>query len=305
MPKNQYETVLLGVHTSIAGSIEKSIYRAEELHINVMQIFTKSNRQWNAKPLTEQDIQDFKTKLAKSSIQDVIVHASYLINIGASDKRVEQTSMISLIDELQRCNQLNIKYLVLHPGSNKIKTQKEALNQVIKNINISLEKTTGDTILTLENMAGQGNSLCSSFEQLGYIIQNIEQQHRIGICFDTCHAYAAGYDFSNHILYDAMWREFDEKIGLSFLKVVHLNDSKKILGSRVDRHESITKGKIAQQAFNLIINDSKLIRIPKILETPIERPKDYEKDLEVLINMINEENSYFLTNNPLQYYKKK
>jgi deoxyribonuclease IV len=290
MVKKLEQMLLLGAHMSIAGGFRLAIKRAESIHATCLQIFTKSNKQWSAKDLTYNEIEQFKQSVRSSTIiQDVIAHASYLINLGSPDKSIEQKSVHALAVELLRCQALGIPYLVIHPGAHLNSSVKECLDQISDNINIILEENPGDTSILLENTAGQGTTICYTFEHLAIIYNNIFQKERVGFCFDTCHAFAAGYDFSTPKTYQDMWRLFDKKLGLNNLKVIHVNDSKRELGSNIDRHEHIGKGKIGLSAFKLLFNDKNFFGIPKILETP--RKDDsllgYAHDMETIYGLLN------------------
>jgi deoxyribonuclease-4 len=290
---------LLGTHVSTAGGFYKSAIMGMEIGCTAIQIFTKSNRQWRAKDIQEEDVLMFRQHLASCKIQYVAAHASYLINICSPDINTQAKSISALKIEVERCFKLGIKDLVLHPGSKKHMSEELALEQASKNINTVLESTTGTRIL-LETMAGQGSSVGHKFEQLAKIISKVEQQDRIGVCFDTCHAFAAGYDFSTINKYNDMWDHFDNVVGLEKLGLIHLNDSKKELGSKVDRHEHIGKGEIGVIAFKAIMNDLRLIRVPKILETPKEGDlKEDQRNLFFLINLLKKENLKYLTDTNL------
>lgn len=271
---------LLGAHISIAGGLDKAIDRAEVLGIDCMQIFTKSNRSWNAKPLCLDGAKAFKSRLENSNIKEVIVHASYLINVASEKKSVEERSRAALIDELNRCSQLGIRNLVLHPGNRGGNTEDAGINKIALNINKALEQTESTKIL-LENMAGQGSSTAHSFENIAKIYEKIEDKDRVGACFDTCHAFAAGYDLKDN--YEKIILQFDEIVGLEKLIAVHLNDSKKPLGSKVDRHENIGKGFLTEKAFKNIMLDKRLANKIKILETPI---KESEQEYAAEINRL-------------------
>lgn len=286
MKKHQ---LLLGAHISIAGGYEKAFARAESINCTVMQIFTKSNRQWHAKRITPEEANLFCATNNTSSIAITITHATYLINIGSPDKETRNKSINGLIDELERCAILNIPYLVLHPGSSTTSTIETCLENIISSLDSALSHVKNDVVILLEIMAGQGSTVCYTFEQLAYILNNSAHKKKLGICFDTCHAFAAGYDFRTAQSYKAMWENFDAIIGLEYLKAIHLNDSKKELNSRVDRHEEIGKGHIGQTAFKLIMNDDRLFDVPKILETPKDDLIDYEKNMEFLKSLLSEE----------------
>jgi deoxyribonuclease IV len=278
-------SLLLGAHMSISGKIELAIERGESIGCTAIQIFTKSNRQWHAKPLTEDETDAFKKAWKSSSIRSVIAHASYLINIGSANEELEQKSVAALKLEMERCTALGVPYLVLHPGSHTNTNLELCIDRISKNINKLLANTSHCTIL-LENMAGQGSSIGGTFEQLAQIIKHVDDKKRIGICFDTCHAFAAGYDFRTKKTYNAMWETFDTLIGLNKLKAIHINDSQKDVGSRVDRHTNIGKGKIGLTAFELLLKDPRFTDIPKVLETPKKDLIDDKKNMETLISLL-------------------
>ncbi len=282
------QPLLLGAHISIAGGIELAYERGESIGCTAIQIFTKSNRQWHAPKLTTETIERTLIAQKKSSIQTTIAHASYLINLGAADSTTQKKSIASLIMELQRCQELAIPHLVLHPGSRATVNETTCLNQISDSLNTILSQTPGSVKILIENMAGQGSSVCHSFEQIGYLLNQSDFKDRLGVCLDTCHAFAAGYDFTTDSGYQMMWQEFNTHIGLHNLHTIHLNDSKKECGSRIDRHEDIGKGKMGLHAFKLLINDAKLAHIPKILETPQSTLQDHARNIEVIKNLINQ-----------------
>lgn len=278
-------SLLLGAHMSIAGEISLAIDRGESIGCTAIQIFTKSNRQWHAKTITSDQAASFKKAYQDSSIQSVIVHAAYLINIGSPDQETEKKSIHALEIEINRCTDLGIPYIVLHPGSHSNTDEESCLARISANID-KLLSTTSDCTILLETMAGQGSSVGHTFEQLAQIIKHSEHKRRIGVCFDTCHAFAAGYDFRTEKTYNLMWEQFDKIIGINKLKAMHINDSQKDLGSRVDRHADIGKGKIGLKAFELLLNDSRFFDIPKVLETPRDDLADYKRNLETLMDLI-------------------
>lgn len=280
-------SILLGSHMSIAGGLEKSLYRGASIGCTAIQIFSHSNRQWIIKDITIDQINQFEQAKKDTNIYDIIVHASYLINLGSKTLETRKKSLDALDKELIRCEQLNIPYLVLHPGSGTQDTR-ACCNQIIESINELFQQKKYKTTLLLENMAGQGSSVGTTFEQLGYMINNIDYKN-VGVCFDTCHAYAAGYDFSTQEKYETMWKEFNSYVGLDKVKAIHMNDSKKPCGSRVDRHEHIGKGLVGLSSFELIMNDPNFQHIPKILETP--KSDDLHEDLinmNILKNLVKE-----------------
>jgi deoxyribonuclease-4 len=278
--------LLFGAHMSIAGEISLAIERGESIGCTAIQIFTKSNRQWKAKELATQDTNAFKAAWYNSSIKSVITHATYLINIGSPNNELAEKSVMALTEELNRCNDLSIPYLVLHPGSHSNTDVNECLKRISANLDRSLEKSNSKTSILLETMAGQGTGVGHTFEQIATIIESSHHKSKIGVCFDTCHAFAAGYDFRTKTTYKNMWENFDKTIGLHKLHAIHVNDSKGGLGSRVDRHADIGEGKIGLEAFKLLFNDPRFVAIPKVLETPRATIEDYEKNMAVVRSLI-------------------
>ncbi|MCX5925533.1 MAG: deoxyribonuclease IV [Candidatus Dependentiae bacterium] len=282
----QKKTLLLGAHMSISGGFEKAIQRGESIGCTAIQIFTKSNRQWHAQKITNEQALLFKQTMTSSTIKIVIAHATYLINLGSPQKSVAEKSVLALVQELARCDQLDIPYLVLHPGSHLESGESICIKQIIENIDSALEQAQSNTMLLLETMAGQGTSVCYRFEDIATIINSSKNPTKIGVCFDTCHVFAAGYDFRDPETYKAMWLQFDAIVGYEKLKVIHLNDSKKDLGMHVDRHENIGKGKIGLNAFRLIINDKNLASVPKILETPKTTLEDDRNNISIIEKLV-------------------
>jgi len=277
----------LGAHMSIAGGLFKAIESGDEINCESIQIFTKSNRQWAAKPLTEEDIKSFKEKRKKiKNIWPIFSHTSYLINLGAHNPETLQKSIDSMEIEINRAESLGLEYIVLHPGTATGKeegeTEEDALKRIANNLNILFKKTSEyKSIVCLETMAGQGNNIGYKFEHLKSIIDQIKNKNRIGVCFDTCHVFAAGYDFLTEKSYNKMWDEFDNIIGLKYLFIFHLNDSENELGSRVDRHTHIGQGKIGKKPFGFFLNDERFNDYPGILETP-KNSKDTTNDVKNL-----------------------
>lgn len=264
------ENKYIGAHVSTSGGVETAPANAHKIGANAFALFTKNQRQWTGKPLTEESIRLFKENCSKHAIQPeyILAHDSYLINLGHPEKEGLHKSRTAFLDEMQRCEQLGLKSLNFHPGSslNKISTE-NCLSLIAESINIVLDKTKGVTAV-IENTAGQGSNLGNEFWQLKYIIDRIEDKSRIGVCLDTCHTFAAGYDIINE--YDKVFDEFDKTIGFQYLCGMHLNDSKKAFGSRVDRHECIGEGLIGKAFFERLMQDSRFDNIPLILETPDE-----------------------------------
>ena len=260
----------VGAHVSASGGVENAPLNAHKIGAKAFALFTKNQRQWVAKPLTKESIHIFRENLAKYDYHPdhILPHDSYLINLGHPEKEGLEKSRNAFLDEMQRCEQLGLNRLNFHPGShlNKI-SEEQCLKTISESINIVLDKTRGVTAV-IENTAGQGTNLGFSFEQIRFIIDRVEDRSRVGVCIDTCHAYAAGYDIKTAEGYEETFKQFDEIIGLSYLKGMHLNDSKKELGSHVDRHDNLGKGYLGPEVFKRIMNDPRLDDIPLILETP-------------------------------------
>lgn len=270
--------LLLGAHMSISGGLQNAIISGSSIGCTTIQLFTKSNRQWNAQPLTQEQIELFKETYKKYTVDPIVAHATYLINIASPDPKVMHASMKALAFELERCASLGIPYLVLHPGSYTSGDRQEGLQRIVNNLDEILEKTPQITMVLLETMAGQGSVLCSTFEDIAYILAHSKHKKRLGVCADTCHLFVAGYDLRTPVTYNQTWDQFDTIIGLEHLKVIHVNDSKKGLSSRVDRHEHIGKGELGLETFRLLFNDERFFDIPKILETPKVTEEPFTED---------------------------
>lgn len=280
---------IIGAHLSISKGFAQSVFDAKNIHATALQIFTKSNRTWQSKSITQNEI-DSWTKACKEvdiKKQNICVHASYLINLASEKIDIATKSIHALIDELERASILNIPTLILHPGSRGTQSIKEGCIKISKGITQALESTQ-KTVIALESMAGQGSTLGSSLEELATIIKDIPKKFhkRIGVCLDTCHLFAAGYDLESESTYKQFWDLFDTVIGRRFLKIIHINDSKKKFKSHIDRHEEIEKGFIPKNVFIQIMNDKALKLIPKILETPKESLKDDAKNIKRLLSYI-------------------
>ncbi len=277
---------LLGAHVSISKGVYNAPKRGRDLGCEAIQIFSKNQMQWQAKPFTEDDINKFRENVEKYEIKDVVIHTSYLINIGSPEEEKLKKSQDALIDEFHRADQLGIPYIVLHPGSHMGKGEELGLGIIAESINYILDVTKDSNVmLLLETTAGQGSNLGYRFEHLAYLIDKTEQKERIGVCFDTCHVFAAGYDIRTKDTYEETMKRFDDTIGISNLKVFHLNDSKNDLGTRKDRHEHIGKGYIGLDGFRFLVNDERFNDRPMILETP-GGEKYYKENLEVLRSLI-------------------
>lgn len=262
----------VGAHVSASGGVENAPVNANAIGAKAFALFTKNQRQWAAGPLTEENISQFKANCKKFGYlpEYILPHDSYLINLGNPDKEMLAKSQKSFLDEMSRCEQLGLKLLNFHPGAHmNLHSVEDCLKLIAESINIALEKTKGVTAV-IENTAGQGSAVGHRFEHLNTIIGYVQDKHRVGVCIDTCHAYTAGYDIKSEKGYEATLKEFDTVVGLSYLKGVHLNDSKKELGTHVDRHDNLKKGVMGEEVFRRIMNDPRFDNMPIILETPDE-----------------------------------
>lgn len=262
----------IGAHVSASGGVEYAPINASEIGANAFALFTKNQRQWVAKPLTNESIKLFKGNCEKYELQTkyILPHDSYLINLGHHESGALEKSREAFIDELQRCEQLGLELLNFHPGSHLNETNEEAcMNVIAESINLALAKTKGVTAV-IENTAGQGTNIGYKFEHLAYIIDRVEDKSRVGVCIDTCHTFAAGYDLRTKDGYIKTFDDFNNIVGFNYLRAIHFNDSMKGLGSRVDRHHSLGKGEIGLDFCSLMMNDSRFDNIPIILETPDE-----------------------------------
>lgn len=275
----------LGAHLSISGGLDKSIERARLVNATSVQIFTKNNKAYFAPKLTDDQIENFLTAKEKAGIRSIVTHAAYLINLCSSNIETQKKSLDSLVQEIIRCNQLEIEYLVLHPGSHTGMGTEAGIEKIAENLSIALEKAGGSTMVLLETAAGQGTNIGSTFEEIRAIYDQCKStiKSRVGVCLDTCHIFSAGYDISTPEKYHDVFEEFNKIIGLDLLKVIHLNDSKTPCNSRRDRHENLGKGTIDLHVFSEIVNDSRLQNIPIILETPSEDGiTEYQEELMLL-----------------------
>jgi deoxyribonuclease-4 len=273
--------MLFGAHMSISGGVSKAFARGEQVQCDAMQIFTKSERQWNAKPLPEEEVAAYRAEQERTGIRPVIVHDSYLINMASPRDDLREKSIAAFATELERCALLGVPYIVTHPGAHTgsgedagIERQADALVRLFQ------DGVGGDVMVLLETTAGQGSALGWSFEHLARMLERIPQQERLGICVDTCHIFVAGYDIRAAEDYTATFEAFDRLIGLERIKAFHLNDAQKELGSRVDRHTHIGQGEIGTEAFRMLVNDARFSHIPMIIETP--KGKDMAEDIENL-----------------------
>ena len=260
----------IGPHVSASGGVEYAPINAKEVGATAFALFTRNQRQWVSKPLTQQSIEQFKARCEEYGYDAryILPHDSYLINLGHPQEEGLEKSRAAFYDEMHRCEQLGLTMLNFHPGSHLNEIDKDTcLARIAESINITLDRTQGVTAV-IENTAGQGSNMGFSFYQLAQIIDQVNDKSRVGICLDTCHTYSAGYDIRDN--YDAVWKEFDEVVGFKYLRGIHLNDTKKALGSRVDRHESLGLGLLGTAFFERFMKDPRFDNIPLILETPDE-----------------------------------
>ncbi len=276
----------IGAHVSASGGVDNAPINAYNIGAKAFSFFTKNQRQWVSAPLTKEAIKGFRDNCEKYNfdMKYIMPHDSYLINLGHPGKDELQKSRNAFLDEMQRCEQLGIIQLNFHPGSSlNLVDNETCLLTIAESINIALDSTKGVSAI-IENTAGQGSNLGYEFEQLRFIIDNVKDKERVGVCLDTCHTYSAGYDILSPEGYEKTFNHFDNTIGLNFLKAIHLNDTKKAFGSRVDRHDSIGKGFLGMEVFRRIMNDSRFDNIPIILETPDETI--WKEEIELLYSMI-------------------
>jgi deoxyribonuclease-4 len=259
----------VGAHVSISGGIEHAPHNAQKIGARAFGFFTKNQRQWQARPLSEESIHAFKIRCRETGFQpeQILPHDSYLINLGSPETTILEKSRAAFIDELRRCYQLGLKYLNFHPGSHKkMMSESDCLNTIAESINWSLDRVP-EVIAVLENTSGQGGCVGYCFEHLARIIEKIRYQNRIGVCMDTCHAFASGYELRDFENYSRTMDRFDRIIGFGFLKGMHLNDARSGLATRIDRHHNLGKGELGWEPFRFIMNDSRLDNMPLILET--------------------------------------
>jgi deoxyribonuclease-4 len=271
--------ILLGAHMSIGGGVHRAIERARSIESTAMQIFVKNNMQWFARPFAPNEIKAFLEHAQRRELAVVFAHANYLINLAATNPQFYSNSIRALAEELTRADQLNLPFLVLHPGAHLGAGEAAGLEKVVQSIDTIFRKIPKvKTRIALETTAGQGSCLGHRFEHLADIIANVREPERLCVCLDTAHVFAAGFDLTSEAGTKKMFRAFDRVIGLQHLVALHLNDSKTARGSRVDRHEHIGKGQIGLEAFRVIMRDRRFRKIPKVLETP--KGKDLREDVE-------------------------
>jgi len=273
--------LLLGAHQSIAGGVENALSRGQEAGCDTIQIFVKTPNRWVSKPIAEENVSAFREAVDETGIWPVFAHSLYLINLATPDDTLWHKSLDALVDDLERCEQLGLPGLVIHPGSHMGSGEEDGIARIAAALDEAHVRLPGYGVqVWLEVTAGQGAHLGHTFAQLRAMIAAVKEPERLGICFDTAHAFAAGYELRTQDGYEATWREFDETLGLGLLKAIHLNDSKKELGSRVDRHEQIGKGLLGLEPFRFLVNDPRFRGVPMTLET--EKGPDLAEDKENL-----------------------
>jgi deoxyribonuclease-4 len=276
----------VGAHVSASGGVENAPLNANSIGAKAFALFTKNQRQWFSNPLSKASIKAFRENCEKYNYKpfQILPHDSYLINLGHPEKEPLEKSRASFLDEMQRCELLGLDRLNFHPGSHlKTISEEECLRRIAESINIVLDKTKGVTAV-IENTAGQGTNMGHKFEQIRFMIDNVNDKSRVGVCIDTCHAYTSGYNIKSPEGYAETFNIFDKIIGFKYLRGMHINDSKKELATRVDRHDNIGKGSLGEDFFRMLMNDGRLDNIPLILETPDESLWEAEiKNLYALI----------------------
>ena len=276
----------IGAHVSIGGGVENAPLNASKIGARAFGMFTKNQRQWAARPLTAESIRAFRQSCEKLDYKpfQILPHDSYLINIGNPGDLLLNKSREAFIDEMHRCELLGLDRLNFHPGSHlNLITSEECMRIIAISINMALDKTKGVTAV-IENTAGQGSNLGYTFEQVKFIIDNIEDKERAGVCLDTCHTFCSGYDIKSKEGFKRTFEEFERVVGLKYLKGMHLNDTKKGLGSKVDRHESIGKGLLGEETFRMLMNDDRFNDMPLIIETPDDTI--WPEEIKLLYSMI-------------------
>ncbi len=276
----------VGAHVSAAGGVENAPVNAEKIGAKAFAFFTKNQRQWKTKDYEQSNIDNFRQRCKELGYSPdyILPHASYLINLGHPEQEALDKSRNAFFDEMKRCEQLGLNRLNFHPGSHLKRMEIDAcLDRIAESINMALELTNG-VAAVLENTAGQGTNLGHTFEQLAHIIDKVEDKSRVGVCIDTAHALAAGYEMRNAEDYERTFTEFEQIVGFEYLKGMHINDSKKEVGTRVDRHDSLGKGVMNMDLFEWIMNDARFDNMPLILETP--EPEIWPQEIELLYGLI-------------------
>ena len=278
---------LLGAHVSAAGGVENAPARGTAINADAIQIFTANQNQWFPKEPGEENSKEYRKAMKKELPQMTISHASYLLNMGSPEEKKLNMSRRAFLSELDRCDACGVEYVVFHPGSHMKTDEKECLSRISESLNYCLDKRPdGEVTVLIENTAGQGTNVGFRFEHLIGIIEGVEKKDRMGVCFDTQHGFASGYDIRTKKGWKETFDEFDKTVDLKWLKAFHINDSKKEFGSRVDRHESIGKGLLTMETFWCLVNDDRFTELPMLLETPVDDPSEYAVEIELLRGLV-------------------
>ena len=278
---------MLGAHVSIAGGLHQAPHNGRAATCEVVQIFTRSRNRWRVKKLLSREVEKFREAQEETAVKVVSAHDSYLINLASPDNSLFRKSCNTLLEEMKRCDLLGIPFLVAHPGSHVGSGETRGLKRIAEALNRILERAPDSKVtICLETTAGQGSALGHRFEHLADILDQVENEDRLDVCLDTCHIFAAGYPIKTRTDYRATMKAFDDVLGLERLRIIHMNDSKRGLGSRVDRHENIGRGRIGKDPFGFFLNDRRLDGVPKILETPKASPLDDRRNLKRLRSLV-------------------
>lgn len=281
--------MLLGAHCSIAGGLHKAPKAGKWIGCDAIQIFSRSPRMLrNTKPLTEEDVRLWRQSLEASGIREAVIHTNYLINLCSPDRRLHRVAREAFVEEMERAHQLGVRYLIFHPGAHMGKGEAKGLKRVAASLDWSIEHADApDVVPCIETMAGQGSTVGHKFEHLKSIIEQSAHGDRLGVCIDSCHVFAAGYDIRTRQGYENVMTRFDETVGFDRVRAFHLNDSKEGMKSHVDRHEHIGKGKLKKETFGYLVNDARFADVPAVLETPGDDPA-FKRNLKVLRSLIKE-----------------
>ncbi len=277
---------VLGGHVSVTGGVRNAPERARAVTCDCMQIFSKNQMQWASKPLDLEDAEQYKVNMGAHGIRETVIHDSYLINLGSPDKALLKRSREAFLDEVVRAKHLGVRNLIFHPGAHMGAGEQVGLKRIADSLNwVRKESGSGDVRFVLENTAGQGTVLGHSFEQIAKVIDMLDDQRNVGVCFDTCHGYVAGYDVRSNDGYEKTFEIFDEVLGVEMMSAMHINDSRGKQGSHLDRHEQIGKGFLGLECFKHFMNDDRWEGIPMVLETP-EGEKGYKQELKTLRSLV-------------------
>jgi deoxyribonuclease-4 len=284
--RGSLESMRFGFHISIAGGFSKVVGRTTALGCETIQLFSRNPRGWKYSPLDEEDVVQFRKDVEEAEIYPIVVHMPYLPNLAHSQGEHFSKSVEALIEDLNRCQTLGAHYLVTHVGKRMDSSEEEGVQSVVKALNTAFRKVKNEVLVLLENTAGQGSEIGYTFHHIQEIIRSVNDPERLGVCFDTSHGFEAGYDVATKSGLNTMLKEFDEKIGLNRLRVLHLNDSKTLFGSRVDRHWHIGQGEIGLEGFRLIVNHPKLKHLPGIMETPKKEEGDDIRNMKTIRGLV-------------------